>query len=84
MTPYISFEEAEKSLGIPVLTARNWEKKGLIIPKQIENGIRYFEVLDLLHLKESFITNAHRERKVVVLTSPKTQFKAIELFSGAG
>lgn len=81
---YLSIDEAENALKISKEIIRNWEKKGLLVPKQVKDGLRFFDSIDLAYLKDMYITKSRKDRTFEVLTSQRSQFNAIELFSGAG
>lgn len=81
---YISLSEIETELKISRQSIRNWEKKGLLVAKKMANEIRCFARKDVLALHEAYVLKTRKPRRFEVFQSPRTTFKAIELFSGAG
>ncbi len=51
---YLSFsiKEASKLVGVVPATIRNWEKRGLIVPRRQENGYRVFTMEDIDRLRK--------------------------------
>jgi len=80
---YLSAPQASHFLGVSIDTLRRWDKKGLLKATRSPPGHRLFAQKDLAIIKEK--RNGNNLHSWQVLKSPeKTQYRAVELFAGAG
>jgi len=47
----LNIKEAAAELGVSADSLRYWEKEGIISPKRKDNGYRYYDDVDITHLK---------------------------------
>jgi len=80
---YLSVPQASHFLGVSIDTLRRWDKKGLVKAIRSPLGHRLFAQKDLEIIKQK--RNGNNLHKWQVLKSvEKTQYRAVELFAGAG
>jgi len=80
---YLSVPQASHFLGVSIDTLRRWDKKGLVKAIRSPLGHRLFAQKDLEIIKKK--RNGNNLHKWQVLKSvEKTQYRAVELFAGAG
>jgi len=80
---YLSVPQASHFLGVSIDTLRRWDKKGLVKAIRSPLGHRLFAQKDLEIIKQK--RNGNNPHKWQVLKSvEKTQYRAVELFAGAG
>jgi len=77
----LTVHEAAAKLAVSSDTIRRWHKKGLIKAQVDENGHRRFSKDELGRVLNKA---AASDQPWQVLQAPKTKFKSIELFCGAG
>jgi len=83
MTKYLSLTEAANELGITVEKIRRWGKKGLIKPKP--NGAnRLFSIEWLKRIRDKYAGEYEGTSLEYLKTNNPTNFRCIEIFSGAG
>jgi len=79
----LTVSEAAKELDVSPDTIRRWAKKGLIKDKRSEQNHRLFDINELKRAHKKY-QSTEPEGKYKIFKSRKTEFTAIELFSGAG
>jgi len=79
----LTVSEAAEELDVSPDTIRRWAKKGLIKDKRSEQNHRLFDLKELQRAHQKYFST-EPEGKYKILKSRKTDFTAIELFSGAG
>ena len=75
--------EASEMLQISADTIRRWEKKGLIKSKRNDNNHRIFNLDEIKRVQSKYLST-EPEGRYKIHKSKKTEYTAIELFSGAG
>lgn len=78
----VDLQTASRILGLSPAHIRQWEKKGLLLTIRKHKGDRLFRLEDLESLRSG--TTASNGGFQVLKASEKSNYTAIELFSGAG
>ena len=83
MSDTVKLHDAARLLDVSADTIRRWDKKGLIKSQRSELNHRVFDIneIERLQLKLNGDTN---ENNYKIFKSSPTEYKAIDLFAGAG
>ena len=79
----VSLQEAARILKVEPHDIRRWEKKNLIKAKSVDRKQRFYD-LQTLEILQSNYLGGHSRSGFQVLKAEKSNFTAIELFSGCG
>lgn len=79
----VTVHDAAEILDVSSDTISRWAKKGLVKTSRDKHNYRIFSLEELKCVHQKISGNGKRH-PFVVLKSPKSKFKAIELFSGCG
>ncbi len=84
MKGLLTITDAADKIGVSVDTIRRWEKKGLIKATRGANNYRFFNVNEIKRLHQKVNGTGTQKNSYTILKNPKTKYKAIDLFAGAG
>lgn len=84
MSNLLTISEAAEKIGVSVDTIRRWEKKGLIKGSRSDQNYRMFNVGEIKRIHAKLSGNHKGNNYRLLSARKKTQFKAIDLFAGAG
>lgn len=84
MNDLMTISNVAKELDVSADTIRRWEKKGLIKASRSNTNYRLFRFSEIKRLRNKFNGESGKNRYKILKNTRKTNFKAIELFAGAG
>lgn len=84
MDYFLTVIDAAKLIGVSVDTIRRWEKKGLIKSKRSPQNYRTFNKDEIQRIHAKLFGDHKQNNFKILKANKKSQYKAIELFAGAG
>lgn len=84
MDSFLTVIDAAKLIGVSVDTIRRWEKKGLIKSKRSPQNYRTFNKDEIQRIHAKLFGDHKQNNFKIFKANKKSQYKAIELFAGAG
>jgi DNA (cytosine-5)-methyltransferase 1 len=80
----LTVHQVSDILKVSVDTIRRWDKKGLIKSQRNENNYRVFDLEEVQRLSEKLNGSSEENKFQILKSNVSTNYKAIELFAGAG